>query len=403
MQKQRNKLTLLLIIFLLISPVISIAQEPDKGATTIVNVEPEPAKTPADFLPEKLAKMAATTAITDYKAENLSGLTGDKTVAFQEYKVKLAASRTYGATRVDLFQTESRFAAYGLFAYLTAQANVRPAVKSIGDGSATVDGGIIFWKSEYFVRVTGSPALATAVAGKLPTTENTAPPRLFDSLPVEAKIAYSERYFRGAQTLASYIPHASELFVFEGDAEAVFAEYHKSATANDAAKPNAVPPLTAPLKLAIVEYHTPQYATAAMTRAEEVFNGLPPEAQRRLLIKRVGNFIVEAANIEDRDFAEKLVNSIEYPYVVQMLKDKRLPYTDPLHMQKAAQMLISSFGIIGVTGIIVLICGSLLGTAIFLKRRKYQQQVFSDAGGMLRLQLDPMEDAILRLPPGKGD
>jgi hypothetical protein len=29
-------------------------------------------------------------------------------------------------------------------------------------------------------------------------------------------------------------------------------------------------------------------------------------------------------------------------------------------------------------------------------------QVFSDAGGMLRLQLDPIEDVIL-LPPGKGE
>src|SRR5262249_39696855 len=129
---------------------------------------------------------------------------------------------------------------------------------------------------------------------------------------------------------------------------------------------------------------------------------LAPEEQQGLVIKRVGNFIVEAANVEDRDSAEKLVGAIEYPYVVKMLKDPSLPHNDPHHAQKAAQVILSSFAIIGVTGGIAIVCGSLFGTVLFLKRRKRQMQVFSDAGGMLRLQLDPIEDVIL-LPPGKGD
>jgi hypothetical protein len=43
-----------------------------------------------------------------------------------------------------------------------------------------------------------------------------------------------------------------------------------------------------------------------------------------------------------------------------------------------------------------------VGTLIFLKRRKRQLEVFSDAGGMLRLELDPFEKAILGLPSGRG-
>jgi hypothetical protein len=36
---------------------------------------------------------------------------------------------------------------------------------------------------------------------------------------------------------------------------------------------------------------------------------------------------------------------------------------------------------------------------MFLKRRKAMQAAFSDAGQMLRLELNPLEGAILGLPP----
>lgn len=403
MQNRRRFLTTLSIIFLFSTPLVSVAQQTNEQTPAIVTVEQAPSKSPADFLPEKLANTTATTEIKEYQPENLTEVVGDKTVTFQNYKVRLAASRNYGAAQVDIFQTESRFAAFGLFNYLIAQAGAAPAAKSIGSGSATIDKNLVFWKSEYLVKVSGTPALAVAVAEKLPTSESVAPPTLFNSLPAEAKVAHSERYFLGAQTLASYIPHASELFVFDGDAEAAFAEYHPNAKSKEAAKPHAGKDPAATLKLAIVEYHTPQFATVALNRANEFVNTLPPEEQQRIIIKRVGNFIVEAANVEDRQFAEKLMNSIEYPYVVKMLKDPNLPHTDPHHTQKAAQVILSSFGLIGLTGLIVMVCGSILGTAIFLKRRKYQRQIFSDAGGMLRLQLDPIEDAMFSLPPGKRD
>ena len=397
MQNRKHFFIYLFIIFLFISPLISRAQQ-GEPSSTLVTVEPAPAKAPAEFLPDKLANLPATTESKVYQPENLNELTGDKNAIFQDYKVRLAASRTYGTARVDVYLTESRFAAYGLFHYLTAQVNAHPAAKSIGTESASIDGNTIFWKSQYFVSVNGTPALAAAIAEKLPASENTAPPKLFESLPAAGKVAHSEHYFLGAQTLNTYLPHASDIFVFDGDAEAAYAEYHKT----PGAKNHASQDTAAPLKLAIVEYHTPQFATAALKRSEEFLQTLPPEEQQRLVIKRVGNFIVEAANVEDRDSTEKMIGAIEYPYVVKMLKDPSLPYNDPRHNQKAAEVILSSFAIIGVTGVVAIFCGSLLGTIIFLKRRKRQQQVFSDAGGMLRLQLDPLEDVIM-LPPGKGE
>jgi hypothetical protein len=68
-------------------------------------------------------------------------------------------------------------------------------------------------------------------------------------------------------------------------------------------------------------------------------------------------------------------------------------------MQKAAQMLISTFGLLGVLLLTVFVGGAIFGTTIFLKRRKRQQGSFSDAGDMLRLELDPFEATLLGLPP----
>ena len=57
------------------------------------------------------------------------------------------------------------------------------------------------------------------------------------------------------------------------------------------------------------------------------------------------------------------------------------------------------FGLLGVLLLTVFVGGAVFGTTIFLKRRKQQQEIFSDAGGMLRLELDPFEPTLLGLPP----
>ena len=108
-------------------------------------------------------------------------------------------------------------------------------------------------------------------------------------------------------------------------------------------------------------------------------------------------------NFDDRNAAQAIVDAVQYPYGVQWLHHPSIPSPDPFRGQKAAQMLLSTFGLLGALLGTVLVCGSIFGTTMFLKRRKQMQAAFSDAGQMLRLELNPLEGAILGLPPKRSE
>jgi len=108
---------------------------------------------------------------------------------------------------------------------------------------------------------------------------------------------------------------------------------------------------------------------------------------------------IEAVNFQNREAAQSLVDSVKYPYGVKWLHHPKLPARDPFRIQKAAQMLVSTFGLLGILIGGVLAGGAIFGTTIFLRRRKQMREVFSDAGSMLRLEIDPFESRLLGLPP----
>jgi hypothetical protein len=438
----RNGLLSTLAMGLLIAAPLVVTADKDKindNATTIVTTGTRPqAISITGLLPEKLAGAKATSEVRQYQPETLAELVADKAVIYQEYKITHAASRLYGATRVEVCKTESPQAAFGLFTYTVRENPNQASWKEAAAAGTVISDGLVFWKHSYFVKVSNatpggkhSPAqagVAKAVAELIPAGEEPLThPLLLDSLPKISLVAHSERYFLGPESLNAYIAGARDRFSFDGKAEAVVAEYRKTGEAENhpnkgadkeatkqapsakrkastaAAAGRPVAPLSQPLQLVIIEYHTPQLATDAMNRLNGFEATLSEDERTRFMTKRVGNFIIGATNFQDREFAEALLNTVKYPYVVQWLQNPAIPTNDPFAIQKAGQMLVSTFSLIGLSGGVMLLCGAIMGTTIFLRRRKQQRELFSDAGGMIGLHLDPIEESMLSLPAAKRE
>ena len=402
MQQRKWFLSIAAMACLLASPFSIRAQQPAAGNQQVIAVATERPLT--ELLPDKLAGLKATGDVKQFSADNLAELVGDQATMYREYYVTRAASRQYGAARIDVFASMHPFGAFGLLTFYSGPNHTTS--DSIGEGSARTNEALVFWKNTYFVRVTAAngqaraplsneAALARAVAGEIPTQRRDERPVIFRSLPSSPRTATGLRYFLGPESLNTAVAGSRDLYAFNGDAEAVVAEYGLKPDAAVKAKQSAA----APMRLVIIEYHTPQFAYDAIARANEFVNSLPEAEQQRLIIKREGNYIVEAVNFDDRNAAQAIVDAVQYPYGVQWLHHPSIPSDDPFRAQKAAQMLLSTFGLLGILLGSVLVCGSIFGTTMFLKRRKRMQAAFSDAGQMLRLELSPLEGTILGLPP----
>ena len=93
---------------------------------------------PANLLADTLAGRKATGDVIQVAGEKLSELVADKAAIYREYHVAFAASRQYGPVRVDVFQTQNQFAAFGLFLFNTgpgaSETPVLPDNDRVGKG-----------------------------------------------------------------------------------------------------------------------------------------------------------------------------------------------------------------------------------------------------------------------------
>ena len=180
---------------------------------------------------------------------------------------------------------------------------------------------------------------------------------------------------------------------FEGGSEAVADYYGQS-------------------QLVIVEFTTPQFASDNDRHIVAKIQELKNQGQAvPTAYRRVGNYSVFVFNAPDEKTANVLIDQVKYEQVVQWLGD------DPHLYERVQRYVLQKTGgvvvaVLESSGLSVLLClgaGGLFGALLFRRRRRARQrqgEAYSDAGGMVRLNLDEVVEtdaARLLQGPGKRD
>jgi hypothetical protein len=263
-------------------------------------------------------------------------------------------------------------------------------VNNIGTAGFAGDGEIGFFRGTSFVRmqtVTGKPnldELSQILSQTLDKGEDDIPV-LIKHLPSAEEAKKKAVYWNSFPNLDEFGLEQPVLSAVEsgGNADAVLAGY-------------------GPSKLLIIEFNTPQLASEndrrIIARIQELWKlGHPaPTAYRR-----VGNYSVFVFDAPDEQTAKQLIDQVKYEQVVQWLgenpnvnKEAERRYINTTLGVLVAVLKASGYAVIACLGL-----GGLIGALLFSYRRAQQKAVtFSDAGGMLRLNLD---DLTAQSDPGR--
>lgn len=372
---------------------------------------PARAGEPASAEAEKLLPKT----IGDFRAQGAVQLLTENSGAEKPaeiYRVLSSAARTYRSPQgqtliVRLYLTASDSAAYALLTgFRMAAASDGPAANpqatetampaqpvEIGTVAFAAPGRIGFFKGNSFVEISRtnqrSPddaemfSLARSLAETLDKGDEDIPVLVkhlpeWESARERAVYAVTSAGLRDAAAagIGEATVVALDAVDFSGGTEAVVAAYGS-------------------MQLVLVEYTTPQLATAADVRILERLKQLGASGQPRpSAYKRVGNYSVFVFNAPDEATAAQLIEQVNYEKVVQWLG------LNPRMLERAQREYTQTTGgviltVVKSTGLSLLIClgiGALFGALIFRRRRAQQSQTdaYSDAGGMLRLNLDEM-------------
>jgi len=292
------------------------------------------------------------------------------------------------------FQQETQ--AYELLSLVAAKVRGSDSgaeiVKGIGTAGFATDNEIGFVKGVNFVSLktqNAKPAdlneLAHAWSEALDKGEGDIPP-LIKHLPDPGQAQKNAVYLNSFTDLRR-LPFQHAVFdavQSGGNADAVLATY-------------------GPTKVLILEFNTPQLATENdkrfIARIQELWKlGQPaPTAYRR-----VGNYSVFVFDAPDEQTAKQLIDQVKYEQVVQWLGENPniLKEAEKRYVNTTLGVLVTVLKASGWAFVMCLGLGGLIGGLLFSYRRSQQKAVtaYSDAGGMLRLNLDELSP---QTDPGK--
>lgn len=336
-----------------------------------------------ELLPDRLGqKRRAVSPARILNAERLSGLPDADVLG--EYGLQRVVNRVYTdgkiESSVEVFELNLIPNAYGLFTF--NRGRLPPNSSEFHEG-------------RYVVRVSRREADADSDRrifeeikpgliggeGELPS--------LPLHLPEADKIAESEKYILGPAALARLknFGDLKDAIGFGAGAEVTTADYRSGG---------------GQMHLIVVEYYTPQTAADGQARIRDHFNALPQTEKDRLILERVGNYVVAMSNIQDMPAAQNIIGQIKYEKRIywagrkftDIPREFRPP--DPLAVEEATRtvkILIRSFYWMGVAILSGLLLGLVAGVLLFQWKRYRRRKLgldgmFSDAGGTLRLNLD---------------
>jgi len=144
-------------------------------------------------------------------------------------------------------------------------------------------------------------------------------------------------------------------------------------------------------RLLIVEYTSPQ----ASVEADQLFSQL---ADDTMVYRRIGNYNAFVLDVSDRNSANALLDSVKYEKNIQWLGN------NPFRISAERAFAITTADIFMSTLIVILIGiglsivgGIAAGFIFFAARERHRRSMptFSDAGGMIRLNLDGLTPDIM--------
>ena len=289
---------------------------------------------------------------------------------------------------VDNFRFRLDAQAYELFALLSAAARSSnpnfERVNGIGTTGFTTDNEISFFKGAHVIRmkiVNNRPVdlteFANAYAAIIDKGEGDIPV-LLRHLP-DPDEAYKNAVYLSNFDDLHRLPFQHAVYdalQSGGNADAAFASY-------------------GPSKVLLIEFNTPQLATdndqRIIARIHELWKlGQPaPTAYRR-----VGNYSVFVFDAPDEATAKQLIDQVKYEQVVQWLGENPNIYKEAQkrYINTTLGVLVAVLKASGYALITCLGLGGLIGGLLFSYRRAQQKEAtaYSDAGGMLRLNLDEL-------------
>jgi len=289
---------------------------------------------------------------------------------------------------VERFSFRQDVQAYEMLSLVSAAArSSNPAIQivnGIGTAGFATDDEIAFFKGVHFVRIRNLSGHA-ANLNEFAHAWDQVLDKGEGDIPVLIKHLPSPEE---AQKTAVYLNSFADLHLLPlqhavldavqpgGNADAVLATY-------------------GPSKVLLVEFNTPQLATEndqrIIARIQELWKlGQPaPTAYRR-----VGNYSVLVFDAPDEQTAKQLIDQVKYEQVVQWLGENPniLKEAQKRYVNTTLGVLVAVLKASGYAAVMCLGIGGLIGGLLFSYRRSQQKAAtaYSDAGGMLRLNLDEL-------------